>query len=288
MAQNCEGHGQPNSLSMLTLESIFPMRCRWEQAVDDVTNVPVDAASIRLVSGAKNLMRLPSYTKLKSLWCFDIGADALDAICNCAALESLYIDNITTGDLSALKRLAHLTVLGLERCSKLTSIADLSELESLEGLGITHFKNVHDLGDLARLKTLRALAVAGSIWTTMRVKTLKPLAELQALEYLHLTNIKPDDGSLKPLAQLARLKKLELANFYKTSEFAWLARRLQSTECQWFRPYVEVSILTCKNCGAASMAMLTGKGTTMACLACNRLKLEKQIREWTIASDAVT
>jgi hypothetical protein len=273
---------------MLALESIFPMYCQWDQAVDDVANVPVDAVSIRLVSGAKNLKTLPSYTKLKSLWCFDVGADALDAICSCASIESLYIENIKTVDLRALKRLTHLTVLGLERCSKLTSIADLGELESLAGLGITHFKNVHDLGPLARLKELRALAVAGSIWTTMRVKSFQPLAELRALEYLHLTNIKPDDGSLKPLAQLTSLKKLELANFYKTSEFAWLARRLQSTECQWFRPYVEVSVLPCKKCGAASMAMLTGKGTTMACVACDRPKLEKQIREWTIASAAIT
>jgi hypothetical protein len=272
---------------MLPLESIFPMRREWDRAVDDVALVPANAVSVRLVSGAKHLARLPSYTKLKSLWCFDIGADALDAICRCAALESLYIDNVKTGDVSPLKRLADLKVLGLERCSKLTSLADLAELESLQGLGITHFKNVRDLGPLARLKGLRALAVTGSIWTTMRVASLQPLEELRVLEFLHLTNIKPDDGSLKPLARLTSLKKLELANFYPTSEFAWLARRLPSTECQWFRPYVEVSSLTCKKCGAASMAMLTGKGT-MACMACDQLKLEKHMREWTVASGAVT
>ena len=34
----------------------------------------------------------------------------------------------------------------------------------------------------------------------MRVATFQPLEEHHALEFLHLTNIKPDDGSLKPLA----------------------------------------------------------------------------------------
>ena len=273
---------------MRALESIFPMSRSWDRAVDDVADVPADAASIRLVSGAKNVARLPSYTKLKSLWCFDIGADALETICNCAALESLYIDNIKTGDVSALRRLTDIRVLGLERGSKLTSLADLTELKSLQGLGLTHFKNVHDLGPLGRMTGLLALAVAGSVWTTMRVASLQPLQALDALEFLHLTNIKPDDGSLKPLGTLTSLKKLEIANFYPTSEFAWLARKLPSTECQWFRPYVEVSSLTCGKCGAASMVLLTGKGATTACTACGGARVEKQIREWTAASEAVT
>lgn len=269
-------------------ESIFPARCEWDRAIDDVSKAPIDAGRIRLVSKAKNIDKLPAFPKLKSLWCFDIAAHQLEAVCNCAALESLYIDNLKTGDISALRQLTDLTVLGLERCSKLTSLAGLAELKSLQGLGITHFKNVHDLAPLGRMTGLRALAVAGSIWTTMRVASLQPLEELHALEFLHLTNIKPDDGSLKPLGRLTSLKKLEIANFYPTSEFAWLARRLQSTECQWFRPYIEVSNLTCKKCGAASMAMLTGIGTTMACMVCDKPRVEKHIREWTIASNAVT
>ena len=269
---------------MLALESIFPMRRRWDRAVDDVSKVPVDAVSIRLVSGAKNIDKLPSYTRLESLWGFDVDARALGAICDCAALESLYLDNIKTGDLSSLERLTGLRVLGLERCSKLTSLDDVGELESLQGLGITHFKNVHHLGPLARLKMLRALAVAGSIWTTMRVASFQPLQELQALEFLHLTNIKPDDQSLKPLARLTKLKTLEIANFYPAADFAWLARSLPTTECQWFRPYVEMSNLQCKKCGATSMVMPTGKGTALTCKDCDGPRLEKKIREWNAAS----
>jgi hypothetical protein len=231
---------------MSTLHSIFPARCDWPQAVDDVLKHPVDAISIRLVSGAKNIDQIPSYAGLKSLWCFDIDAGELDSICSCTSLESLYVDNIKTRDLSSLKRLAGLRVLGVEACAKVTSLVDLSELHSLVGLGITHFKNVHDLTPLAGLHRLRALAVAGSMWTRMQINSFAPVSGLEDLELLHLMNIRADDMSLKPLAGLKKLRKLEIANFYPTSEFAWLSQRLRSTECDWFRPYVEISSLACR------------------------------------------
>jgi len=269
---------------MIAVESIFPARCVWDRALDDVSKAPADASRIRLVSKAKNIDKLPSFGKLKSLWCFDIGAHELDAICRCASLESLYIDNVKTGDLSGFRRLRELKVLGLERCSKVNSLADLADLRSLEGLAITHFKNVHDLMPLSRMTNLRALAVAGSMWTTMRVESLKPLEELTNLEFLHLTNIKPEDGTLKSLGSLAKLKKLDIANFYPTSEFAWLARQLNSTECDWFKPSIEIRSFPCKKCGAMTMVMLTGKGATPICMTCDKPKLEKHLREWNAES----
>ena len=40
---------------MSSLYSIFPMRREWPRAVDDGSGVPIDANSMRLVSGAKNI-----------------------------------------------------------------------------------------------------------------------------------------------------------------------------------------------------------------------------------------
>jgi hypothetical protein len=273
-----------NRWIVIALESIFPARCQWDRALDDVSKAAPGVVRLRLTAGAKNIEKIPSYRNLKALWCFDIGAPALDAICQSSPLESLYIENIKAGDLSALRKLTALTVLGLERSSKVTSLADVAAIDSLEGLAVTHFKNVHDLAPLARLKKLRSLAVAGSMWTAMRVTTFQPLAELRGLEYLHLTNIKPDDGSLEPLERLQSLKKLEIANFYPLAAFARLARKLPSTECQWFRPYVDIRNVECKKCGAASMAILTGKGGAMVCKYCGHGKIERHIRDWTAAT----
>jgi len=268
---------------MIAVESIFPARCEWDRALDDVSKAAADAVRIRLVSKAKHIDKLPTFPRLKSLWCFDIAAPQLESICRCVSIESLYIDNVKTEDLTGFTRLPELKVLGLERCSKVNSLVDLADLQSLEGLAITHFKNVHDLAPLSRLTNLRSLAVAGSMWTTMRVESLKPLERLTNLEFLHLTNIKASDRSLRPLGGLTKLKKLDIAGFYPTSEFAWLSRRLPSTECSWFKPYVEFEFSRCKNCDGPKV-MLTGKGTTTICVTCDKSRLEKHLREWNAES----
>src|SRR5205823_12591042 len=154
--------------------------------------------------------------------------------------EALYIENIKTETLGALKKLTNLRVLGVETCSRVASLAAFSDLQSLSGLAITHFKNVHNLDPLGNLRELRALADSGSMWTRMQVDTFRPLEQLENLELLHLTNIKTEDESLRPLAGLQNLKQLDIANFYPMSEFAWLSQRLRKTECMWFQPFNEV------------------------------------------------
>ena len=274
---------------MSSLYSIFPMRCEWPDAVDDVSAVPNDAVRIRLVSGAKNIDRLPMYSGLRALWCFDVGAEALKSIGSCVSLESLYIENIKTENLSSLKGLPGLKILGLDTCSRASSLIDIGKLHSLQGLAITNFKNVHDLGPLSGLGGLRALAVSGSMWKRMRVATLKPLGALMNLELLHLTNIKAEDDVLRSLEALTNLRKLDIANFYPMSEFARLSQKLRSTECTWFEPYVELSGVTaCKKCGGATMIMLTGKGKPLVCTRCDGNRLEKHIRAWCDARAAAT
>jgi hypothetical protein len=125
---------------------------------------------------------------------------------------TVYIENVKTENLGCLKQLTNLRTLGLESCSKATSIDMFSEFQSLSGLAITRFKNVHDLGPLAELRSLRALAVAGSMWTRMQVNSFEPLEGLRNLELLHLINIKAANESLRPRGGLKNLKHLDLAN----------------------------------------------------------------------------
>lgn len=241
---------------------------------------PLDTSSIRLISGAHNFEKLSSYKRLKALWCFDINESKLDSICACSALVSLYIENIKTDNFVCLKKLTNLRILSIETCPKATSLEAFAELHSLTGLAITHFKNVHDLGPLANLRSLRTLAVAGSMWTRMQVDSFKPLEELKNLEFMHLTNIKAADEILSSLAALQKLMQLDIANFYPMSEFAWLSQRLSSTECTWFKPYVEMKHMECNKCRKTTMVVLTGKRKPTICGLCDKQVLEKHIREW--------
>jgi len=244
-----------------------------------VLKAPPETKSLRLISGAKNLQNLESLKQLKALWCFDINEKDLQYISACNSLESLFVENIKTEKLEIFKKLNHLRVLSLETCPKVTSLEALREL-NLTGLAITHFKNVHDLAPLAGLVSLRALAVAGSMYTRMKVKSFKPLAELKELEFLHLTNIKADDESLKPLSALSNLSQLDIANFYQSSEFAWLSKKLPSTNCTWFKPYIDVTFTVCKSCGKETMVMLAGSRKPTLCKVCDKQALAKYVSEW--------
>ena len=115
----------------------------------------------------------------------------------------------------------------------------------------------------------------------MKVASFIPLGHLQDLEFLHLTNIKPDDESLKPLANLTHLKQLDIANFYPMSEFAQLSRKLQTTECTWFHPFLAVQkSMSCKKCKKHTMVMLTGKRSPIMCTDCDAAKLDRHMNEW--------
>ena len=273
---------------MESLYYIFPARREWPAALDDASKAPSDTRSIRLISGAEKLEKLPSYNNLKNLWCFDINEKKLGSICGCKSIESLYIENIKTENLDCLIALANLSILGLEGCSKVTSLEIFSRLRSLSGLAITHFKNVHDLRPLAELNSLRALGIAGSMWTRMQVDSFKPLEGLRNLELLHLTNIKAEDESLKPLGYLQNLKYLDIANFYPTSEFAWLSQKLKMTECIWFQPYIEMKHMECKKCDGATMVLLTGKRKPTLCSQCDKKALERHIHEWNELTEKAT
>jgi hypothetical protein len=271
----------------MELNSIFPAKCAWPEAIDDVRHAPRDATAIRLVAKAKGIRELPSLRDLKALWCFDIDAAALELLGDCAAMESLYIENLRADNVRALLKLKHLGILSIETCSRIDSIPDLESLQELRGLALTHFSKVHDLGPLGGLRRLVSLAVAGSMWKRMNVSSFSPLRELRDLAFLHLTNIKAADESLEPLRGLSNLRQLDIANFYPTREFARLARSLAATECAWFKPFVVLEFAACDQCGGRKV-MLTGKGASSICPKCKASRFEAHLAQWHEASRTTT
>jgi hypothetical protein len=259
--------------------TIFPTRLDWPEAVCDLESVHSDKRRIRLVTGAKRLEQIDRFTRLKALWCFDINSESLGYICSCPALEHLYIDTFKSDGISCIRRLDFLKVLSIDSCSKVDSLGEFGTLHGLQGLAIINFRNVHEIDPLSQLVDLQQLAVAGSMWTRMKIESLKPLAALRNLKYLHLTNVKAADESLRPLAELHRLEVLEIANFYPMEEVAWLSGRLRNTECSWFRPFVELPF-DCPKCKKNKMLMLTGKGKPSLCKECDRERLAKHIAKF--------
>ena len=259
--------------------TILPSRLDWPDAVRDIRPIRKDRKRLRLVAGATGLERLDQFPQLEALWCFGINQEALAYICKCASLESLYIDTLKSDQFGCILNLRSLKVLSIDSCSKIDSLGELSDLRNLEGLAILNFRNVHGVSPLSKLTNLQQLAIAGSIWTRTKIKSLKPLSSLRNLKYLHLTSLKAEDESLKPLAELYQLEKLEIANYYPMEEFAWLSGRLKNTKCTWFRPYIEATF-ECSKCGEHTLVMLTGKGKPNLCKECDGKRLERHIAEF--------
>lgn len=265
---------------MPELRTIYPATLDWPTAVDDLDKVERTTTRIRLVSGAKGFDKIAEFTQLEALWCFGIDQKKLIYISECSSINSLYLDyNLKAADITCLLRLPHLRVLTLDSCSKISSLAQVAAFKNLVALAIINFKNVHDVDPLTELTNLRELAIDGSIWTRMKIKTLAPLHSLSRLEYLSLTNTKVLDESLAPLSNLSNLKRVDIANFYPSEEFAKLSAKLLNAECQWFVPYIKTT-LTCPKCQVGQRVMLTGKGKPMLCQHCDVERLAHFVKEF--------
>jgi Leucine-rich repeat (LRR) protein len=258
---------------------IKPALLNWPTTIEDWSPSLREIERLRLVAAFKDYALLKTLPRLKALWCFGVDTEALSQIADCSLLEELHLDyRLRTGSLRVLQNLSLLRVLTINTCSEIRSLTEVSELNSLEGLSIENFKNVHTIDELSGLRQLTQLGIDGSMWTRMKIESLQPLASLDRLEYLSLTNTKVTDESLWPLGGLSRLRHLDIANFYPTSEFAWLSAQLPNTECAWLKPFINTHI-KCPKCGNPRV-MLSGKGKPMLCPNCNATRLARHVEEF--------
>ena len=260
--------------------AIFPAKLSWPNAITNLDKVVCNDKTLRLVTNTQNFDLLMKFKGLKRLWCFDINGKHLEIIGNCKSIEQLYIENLKSDRLSIFTRLPNLKILSIDTCSKANTLDDIGNLVNLKGLSLVHFSKINDINPISGLINLRELAIAGSMWKRMKIQSFMPLEQLLNIEFLHLTNLKPEDESLKPLESLKTLKQLDIANFYPMEDFAKLAGILSETSCTWFKPYINTSFFPCKKCGENTIVMLTGKRKPSICCKCDIKRLNKHVAEF--------
>lgn len=263
----------------------YPSFYDWPEAVNDVGLIPISIERMRLVSKAVGFDLLPRLPNLRDLWCFDVKVREFSNICSCSSLRRLFIDGLKVDDLACLGNMERLETLSLEGCSTVRDLSELGKRSNLTSLGIINFKNISSIEEVGKLLNLRQLVVAGSMWTTMRLETLRPLSRLTNLVRLDLGNTRVDDGSLRPLGKLQNLKILNLPNFHSVDEFAWLSRQLPNTDCTWFKPVIDFENFPCKKCGKHTLKMLSGKGASTLCRSCDLKRIEKHIERFERAAN---
>ncbi len=138
---------------------------------------------------------------------------------------------------------------------------------------------LEDIDQLTLAQQIRNLVLGGGHNKALKIKTLKPLASLTNLNYLGLTNLKVEDESLQPLAELKNLEELEISNQFETSEYAWLASRLNNTKCRMFQATNPCSIVGIDN-KTVSDTMVTGKRKPFLLSTKDQKKIEKYIAQF--------
>jgi hypothetical protein len=203
--------------------------------INSIEGIPDHVTSLHFWREKKSHRGIGRLTNLRHIVAHCVNQECLEEIVQLPELEMLYIDGLTATDLSCIRKrndtLRHLII---KRGTKVSSLAWLDGLPSLRSLLLEHFKLVTDISPVSALEGLTAFGYEGSMWTTQRVDSLRPISELPKVESLFFANCRPKNDGLKPLHRLRRLRYLEIAAFYPDAEFMALRKQLPALECDWF------------------------------------------------------
>lgn len=240
---------------------------------DDLSEISLHAEYIACYGKSKSLSALDKFGELKFLWLSGVNEKQAQLLPELKSVETLVVHDLRTEALSLLNRFLNLKTLLIWGNTKTSNLAELASLQKLQVLGLEHFPKVRTIDEISLLKGLKMLCLTGSVDTALKIDTLEPLAKLQELELLHITNLRVSDESLGFVNKLGRLKELQVSNQFPTSEYAALKSKRPDIHCTHFVPYI-LGSLRCNKCGAGQ-AMVIGKRKPFVCPECNPEKLQK-------------
>lgn len=208
-----------------TQERLRP-RVAETESLDAVAS---DVDTLRITKRTRNLDRLPELSALRALSAAELGERDVALICAATQLTHLSVNVAALRSLEPLGALANLTALALFQNARLKSLEGLEKLVNLQYLELANFGITASLDPLSACVDLRALWLSGTMWTPLRVDTLRPLASLKRLERLVLQGVRVRDKTLDPLHGLHSLREVTLPRTFPQGELAALAIALPNT-----------------------------------------------------------
>ncbi len=115
-----------------------------------------------------------------------------------------------------LKQLEHLHIGSSGQVEDIKVFRDINWLTTLN---LDQLNKVSDFSDIGNMTNLQGLGIDGSIWTTQKIESLKPIENLTNLKYLSLTNTRILDKSFDPILKLKELVRFNSSWNYPESEF---------------------------------------------------------------------
>jgi len=165
---------------------------------------------------------LPKLDSVEMLWVAPkVNQKLFDAICEMPNLKGLWIKHSSIKSIN-FEKLSNLVYFNLGSSTQLTSLKGIEHLDKLKWLEFENIKSISDISELSQLVTLKALSLNGSMWTTQKLNTLAPVANLNELERLSLVNTRVLDKDLEPLHGLSNLKGVDLAQWWPDDQISAL------------------------------------------------------------------
>jgi Leucine-rich repeat (LRR) protein len=242
----------------------------------DLGAVPENEKKTVMRQWCEVLSGAPSNLRWLNIWTHAT-QPLFDAACQNENLECLMIKWSNIKQLDQIKSLKKLKYLYIGSSTKIESIEPLAVLKQLEYLHIENFKLITDFTPLSKMASIKSLNITGSMWSFQQVDSLEFLSKMVWLKSLAVDT--HNIHSLRPLANLKALEDLHIGGRLPMEEYARLAAQLPSTSCRWFSPYYDLSdtgIGMCKRCNQQTMVMLSGgKGAKTFCRSCDAEKVKK-------------
>ncbi len=228
-------------------ESVLNSRFRghdtrdWQEwhtfATEDASDVPLDAERAWVARTKASHRGIGDRQALRHLIAGAPDQAYLDEICTITSLERLELEwPVTAKRLDGLRALHRLRHLSIDSPRHITDFSPLLDLPALRTLLITNAKYMTDISWLTDAHRLEVIGIEGSMWTTKRIPTLRPLAGLRALRAFFATSTRLADKDLSPLAECPKLEFIGCARFATREEFERLHAMRPDLACSWFRP----------------------------------------------------
>ena len=234
--------------------------------------------SLHMSVSVDNLGRLKELS-IENLWLIGANDKELRKILPLVNLKYLNLYQVLAKDLTILETLDTTETIILNWNTKASLLWDISKNKDLKTLEITDFSKLGEVDQLSLAKQIENLTLGGGYGKPLKIKSIKPLSDLNNLKYLSLTNLKIEEDTLQPLGQLKNLTLLELSNQFETKEYAWLATRLPKTKCKMFQAINSCHIVDADN-RLVWDTMVTGRKKSFLLSAKDQMKINKHIHDF--------
>jgi len=175
--------------------------------ISDLADFDNSKTGLHIRADVKN-RKLLNHLNIEELWLIGAKEKDIEEIFSHHQPKYVSLYQFLAKNLSCLEKLNKCETLITEWNTKATELWNIDSNSNLKKLAIRDYSKISDLSPLRKATQIKSLSLDGGINKKLKVDSLEPLSNLTQLEYLRMTNIKVEDGSLEPICNLKNFQSI--------------------------------------------------------------------------------